>query len=76
MKKADFISKTDYWLVRQDITDVTYSASQIAKMDIVHYLKMVENMLKSKAPDLLDDFYESVKKAKVRGTNRFIKGLK
>ena len=73
MKKADFISRTDLWLTRQDICDFIHSPSQISKMDVVHYLKMVEQMLKHKAPELLTDFYESVKNAKVRGTSDYIK---
>lgn len=72
MKKADFISNTENWLVEHDIKDAYFqlSASQISKTNINYYISSVRAMLEDKAPHLLDTFNQSIKKSKVRGIEK------
>ena len=75
MKKDDFIYNVEKWLVRNDVSDEEYmrSPSQIKKTNVASYLESVEQTLKWKASDLLDDFYKMVKESHVRGTSEFVK---
>ena len=75
MKKDDFIYNVEKWLVRNDVSDEEYmrSPSQIKKTNVVSYVESVEQTLKWKASDLLDDFYKMVKESHVRGTSEFVK---
>ena len=75
MKKDDFIYNVEKWLVRNDVSDEEYmrSPSQIKKTNVASYVESVEQMLKWKASDLLDDFYKMVKESHVRGTSEFVK---
>ena len=75
MKKDDFIYNVEKWLVRNDLSDEEYmrSPSQIRKTNVASYVASVEQTLKWKASDLLDDFYKMVKESHVRGTSEFVK---
>ena len=75
MKKDDFIYNVEKWLVRNDVSDEEYmrSPSQIKKTKVASYVESVEQTLKWKASDLLDDFYKMVKESHVRGTSEFVK---
>ena len=75
MKKDDFIYNVEKWLVRNDVSDEEYmrSPSQIKKTHVASYVESVEQTLKWKASDLLDDFYKMVKESHVRGTSEFVK---
>ena len=75
MKKDDFIYNVEKWLVRNDVSDEEYmrSPSQIEKTNVASYVESVEQTLKGKASDLLDDFYKMVKESHVRGTSEFVK---
>ena len=71
MKKDDFIYNVEKWLVRNDVSDEEYmrSPSQIKKTNVASYVESVEQTLKWKVSDLLDDFYKMVKESHVRGTS-------
>ena len=75
MKKDDFIYNVEKWLVRNDVFDEEYmrSPSQIKKTNVASYVESVEQTLKQKASELLDDFYKMVKESHVRGTSEFVK---
>ena len=75
MKKDDFIYNVEKWLVRNDVSDEEYmrSPNQIKKANVASYVESVEQTLKWKASDLLDDFYKMVKESHVRGTSEFVK---
>ena len=62
MKKDDFIYNVEKWLVRNDVSDEEYmrSPSQIKKTNVASYVESVEQTLKWKASDLLDDFYKKI----------------
>ena len=75
MKKDDFIYNVEKWLVRNDVSDSEYmlSPNQIRKTNVASYVSSVEQTLKWKASDLLNDFYKMVKESHVRGTSEFVK---
>ena len=75
LSKDDFIYNVEKWLVRNDVFDEEYmrSPSQIKKTNVASYVESVEQTLKWKASDLLDDFYKMVKESHVRGTSEFVK---
>lgn len=72
MKKVDFISKSEKWLVSEDILDPRHQLepSTMVKVNINDYIRTVRSTLKNKAPDLLPKFNKMIKESKVRGVER------
>lgn len=60
-------------IIREGENLLMRSPSQIKKTNVASYVESVEQTLKWKASDLLDDFYKMVKESHVRGTSEFVK---
>ena len=68
MKKNDFILKTEYWLVENDLIEPEYKLSfeQIQNKSVQEYINLVYWGLQDKAPSLLSEFNRRIEAAKLR----------